>query len=270
MTRRKSLIFWAILFTIIVFLTTFSSFIAPFEPNEMNLEHVYATPGDGYLLGTDHLGRDVFSRLIEGGKVTLTVGIVSVIISLLIGVVYGGISGYFGGLVDSIMMRLLESLLTIPNLVIILAFQAVIQGSVWSLTLIIGVTSWLTTARIVRSEFIKLKKTEFVEMAKMFGTPLWKIITGHLLRNSFSAIFIVTLFNFAGAVFIEASLSFLGIGVSPAIPSWGNMLYYAQNDILIGAWWIGLFPGIMIFLTVLSINYIGESLKVENGGNENA
>lgn len=270
MKQRKPLTFWSIILAIIFLLTIFSSFIAPFEPNEMDLDQVYASPSANHLLGTDHLGRDVLSRLLEGGKVTLAIGIFSVIISLVIGVVYGGISGYFGGILDSVMMRLLEALLTIPSLIIILAFQAFVQGGVWSMTFIIGVTGWLTTARIVRSEFIKLKEAQFVKMAKMFGTPMRKIIMGHLLRNSLHAIFLVTLFNFAGAVFIEASLSFLGIGVSPTIPSWGNMLYYAQNDILIGAWWIGLFPGIMIFMTVLSINFIGESLKVQSGGQKNA
>jgi len=227
----------------------------------MNLDEVYISPGEGHLLGTDHLGRDVFSRLLEGGKVTLTVATISVLVSLVIGVLYGGISGYIGGLIDTVMMRFLEALITIPSLIIILAFQAFMQGGMWSMALIIGVTGWLVTARIVRSEFIRLKDAEFVKMAIMFGTPMWKIIFSHMLRNSIPAIFVVTLFNFAAAIFIEVSLSFLGIGVPPSIPSWGNMLYYAQNDILIGAWWIGLFPGIMIFITILAINFIGEALK---------
>ena len=159
------------------------------------------------------------------------------------------------------MMRFLEAFLSIPSLIFVLAFQAIMQGGMWEMALIIGVTGWFTTARIVRSEFIRLKEAEFVKMAKMFGTPVWKIITGHLLRNSIAPLFVVTMFNFAGAVFIEVSLSFLGIGVPPAIPSWGNMLYYAQNDFLIGAWWIGVFPGVLIFTTILSINFIGEALK---------
>lgn len=261
MKSRKTLIFWCTILGLIVITTIFSSLLSMYGPNEMNLDKVYAAPGNGHLLGTDHLGRDVFSRLLEGGKVTLTVAGVSVVLSLFLGVLYGGISGYVGGFVDAIMMRFLEALITIPSLIIILAFQAFMQGGLWSMALIIGITGWLVTARIVRSEFIRLKDAEFVKMAKMFGTPMWKIIFGHLLRNSVPAIFVVTLFNFAGAIFIEVSLSFLGIGVPPAIPSWGNMLYYAQNDILIGAWWIGLFPGIMIFVTILAINFIGEALK---------
>ena len=261
MKSRKSLLFWCAILGFIVMMTVFASVVAPYGPNDMDMDNVYGAPGEGHLLGTDHLGRDVFSRLLEGGKVTLTVASVSVLLSLVLGVLYGGISGYVGGIVDTIMMRLLEALITIPSLIIILAFQTVMQGGMWGMALIIGLTGWLVTARIVRSEFLRLKESEFVQMANMFGTPMWKIMTGHLLRNSVPAIFVVTLFNFAGAIFIEVSLSFLGIGIPPAIPSWGNMLYYAQNDILIGAWWIGLFPGIMIFITILAINFIGEGLK---------
>lgn len=261
MKSRKVLIFWCMILGLIVIMTTFAGLFSTYPANEMNMDKVYAPPGDGHLLGTDHLGRDVFSRLLEGGKVTLTVASVSVVLSLAIGVLYGGISGFVGGYVDKIMMRFLEALITIPSLILLLAFQAFMQGGMWSMALIIGITGWLVTARIVRSEFIRLKEAEFVKMATMFGTPVWKIIFSHMLRNSVPAIFVVTLFNFAGAVFIEVSLSFLGIGVPPAIPSWGNMLFYAQNDILIGAWWIGLFPGIMIFITILSVNFIGEALK---------
>lgn len=261
MKSRYALFFWCTVLGIIVLITAFASYLSPYGINEMNLDKVYASPGDGHLLGTDHLGRDVLSRLLEGGKVTLTVATVSVFLSLLIGILYGGISGYLGGIVDTVMMRLLEALLAIPSLIIVLAFQVFMQGSMWSMAFIIGVTGWLVTARIIRSEFLRLKEAEFVIMAKMFGTPTWKIILGHLLRNSVPAIFVVTLFNFASAIFTEVALSFLGIGIPPAIPSWGNMLYYAQNDILIGAWWIGLFPGIMIFMTILSINFIGESYK---------
>ncbi|MER2088711.1 MAG: ABC transporter permease [Sporosarcina sp.] len=261
MRPQKALTFWCAVLGIIVILTACASFLSSYGPNDMNLDEVYISPGEDHLLGTDHLGRDVFSRLLEGGKVTLTVASVSVLLSLVIGILYGGISGYVGGVVDTVMMRFLEALITIPSLIIILAFQAFMQGGMWSMALIIGITGWLVTARIVRSEFIRLKEAEFVKMATMFGTPIWKILFGHMLRNSVPAIFVVTLFNFAGAIFIEVSLSFLGIGVPPAIPSWGNMLYYAQNDILIGAWWIGLFPGVMIFVTILAINFIGEALK---------
>jgi len=265
MKSRKKLVFWCSLLGLILTLTLLSDYLATLPVNEMDLDSVYSPPGEGHLLGTDHLGRDVYSRLLQGGKVTLAVAGLSVALSFVIGVIYGGISGYAGGWTDSIMMRILEALISIPSLIFVLAFQAIMQGGIWGMIFIIGVTGWFTTARIVRSEFIRLKEAEYVKMAKMFGTPWWRIITGHLLRNSLPPLFVVTIFNLAGAVFIEVSLSFLGIGIPPAIPSWGNMLYNAQNDLLIGAWWIGLFPGLLIFLTILSVNFIGEALKDSEG-----
>lgn len=242
MKRRKSLVFWCAILTLIILFSFLGNFFSAFEPNEMNMDEIYTPPNQQHLLGTDHLGRDVLTRLLEGGKVTLAISAIAVLLGLGIGVVYGGISGYAGGIADAVMMRLLDAFIAIPSLIIVLAFQAMVQGGLWSLALIIGLTNWLVTARIVRSEFRRLKETEFIQVAKMLGTPRWKIFLKHLLRNIFPAVFVVTLFNFAGAVFMEASLSFLGIGVPPAIPSWGNMLYYAQNDILIGAWWIAFFP----------------------------
>lgn len=252
---------WLALLGIIVGTSLFSSLLAPFEPNAMDMNHIYEAPNLNHLLGTDQLGRDVLSRLLVGGKVTLFIAVVSVVLSSFIGILYGGLSGYVGGAVDAMMMRILEAFLTIPSLIIVLALQAIMQGSVWRMAIIMGITGWFVTARIVRSEFIRLKEMEFVQMAKMFRTSIWKILFSHLLRNSLPAIFVVTIFNFAGAIFTEVSLSFLGIGVPPAIPSWGTMLYTAQNDLLVGAWWIGLFPGLMIFVTILCVQAIGSTFQ---------
>ena len=196
MKSRKKLVFWCSLLGVILVLTLFSDLLATQPVNEMDLDSVYAPPGDGHLLGTDHLGRDVFSRLLQGGKVTLTVAGLSVALSFAIGVIYGGISGYVGGWADSVMMRVLEAFISIPSLIFVLAFQAIMQGGMWEMTFIIGVTGWFTTARIVRSEFIRLKDAEYVKMAKMFGTPVWRIITGHLLRNSLAPLFVVTIYQF--------------------------------------------------------------------------
>ncbi|MED4888358.1 ABC transporter permease [Lysinibacillus fusiformis] len=259
--QRKYPIFWFVLLALIFTTTIFSSLLVPFEPNVMDMNQIYQAPNATHLLGTDQLGRDVLSRLLVGGKVTLLIATVSVVLSSIIGIIYGGISGYFGGVIDAVMMRILEAFLTIPSLVIVLALQAIMQGSVWRMAMIMGITGWFVTARIVRSEFIRLKEQEFVQMAKMFRTPLWKILFGHLLRNCIPAIFVVTIFNFAGAIFTEVSLSFLGIGVPPATPSWGTMLYTAQNDLLVGAWWMGLFPGLLIFITILCVQVIGGTFK---------
>ncbi|MHA6261009.1 ABC transporter permease [Sporosarcina sp. CAU 1771] len=263
MKKQRKLLVWSSFLVCIFLMTIFASFLTPYEPNGMNMDPVYEAPSNSHLLGTDHLGRDVLTRLLEGGKVTLTVAVFSTVLSLVIGLVYGGISGYYGGKLDTFLMRLLEVLLTIPSLLVILVFQAFMQGNIWSILLIIGLTSWYTTARIIRTEFLKLKDLEFVQVAKMIGTPVWKILFDHLLRNSIHAVFVITLFNFAGAIFIEVSLSFLGIGVPPAIPSWGNMLYHAQSDFGAGAWWIGIFPGLFIVFTVMAIHFIGGSISTK-------
>lgn len=265
MRKQRYPIFWLVLLALIFTTTIFSSLLAPFEPNVMDMNQIYQAPNATHLLGTDQLGRDVLSRLLVGGKVTLFIAIVSVVLSSIIGIIYGGISGYFGGAIDAVMMRILEAFLTIPSLVIVLALQAMMQGSMWRMAMVMGITGWFVTARIVRSEFIRLKEQEFVQMAKMFRTPLWKILFGHLLRNCMPAIFVVIIFNFAGAIFTEVSVSFLGIGVPPATPSWGTMLYTAQNDLLVGAWWMGLFPGLLIFITILCVQVIGGTFK--QGGN---
>ncbi|MGK4115596.1 ABC transporter permease [Lysinibacillus capsici] len=263
--EQKMLIFWLVILGLLVGFTLFSSWLVPFEPNAMDMNHIYEAPNGIHLLGTDQLGRDVLSRLLVGGRVTLFIATLSVVLSSIIGIIYGGISGYFGGAIDAVMMRILEAFLTIPSLVIVLALQAIMQGSVWRMAMIMGCTGWFVTARIVRSEFIRLKELEFIHMAKMFRTPLWKILVRHLLRNSLPAIFVVTIFNFAGAIFTEVSLSFLGIGVPPSIPSWGTMLYTAQNDLLVGAWWMGLFPGMFIFVTILCVQAIGSRFKQRGG-----
>ena len=259
--QRKMPLIWFVLLCIIFSATIFSSQLAPYDPNAMDMNHIYEAPHGVHILGTDQLGRDVFSRILIGGKVTLFIAVVSVMLSSIIGIIYGGICGYFGGALDAVMMRILEAFLTIPSLVIVLALQAMMQGNVWRMAMIMGITGWFVTARIVRSEFMRLKEMEFVQMAKMFNTPLWKILFGHLLRNSLPAVFVVTIFNFAGAIFTEVSLSFLGIGVPPTTPSWGTMLYTAQNDLLVGAWWIGLFPGILIFVTILCVQVLGSTFK---------
>lgn len=265
MFNSRGLYLWGGLLLAVFMLSLLAPFFTRYDPVEVDLHSVFSPPDSNHWLGTDHLGRDVWSRLLYGGRASLAVAFVSVLISSIIGVVYGGISGYIGGWIDQFMMRILEALLAIPTLVIILAMQAFVQGGIWSLILIIGLTGWMPAARVVRSQVLELKGQGFVQAAYLLGTPAWKIFSIHLLRNSLAGIFVITVFQCAGAIFTEVSLTFLGIGLPPEMPSWGNMLSFAQKDILLGAWWVALFPGLMIVLTLLSINFIGESLKRKFG-----
>ena len=265
MKENRGIKIWGGILLTIILLSVFSNLFTSYSPVDVNLGKVFMQPSKNHILGTDNMGRDVYTRIIYGGRVSLSVSILAVLISTIIGVLFGGISGYIGGWFDSFMMRILDALLAIPSLIIMLALQAIIKGGVVSMILVIGFTGWMSTARIVRSQFIELKEKEFVKAAVILGTPSWRIMLDHLLRNSLSGIFVIAIFNCAHAVFTEVSLSFLGIGIPPQIPSWGNMLSNAQNDILIGAWWVALFPGIMIVISMLSINFLGESLKNKFG-----
>lgn len=261
----RSLLLWGGILTVIVLLAVFANVFATHNPTEVNLKNVFSSPSANNVFGTDNMGRDIYSRILYGGRISLSVSILSVLLSTVVGTLFGGISGYIGGWLDSLMMRILEALLAIPTLIIMMALQAITRGGTVSLILIIGLTGWMTTARIVRSQFMELKEKEFVKAAHILGTPPWKILVNHLLRNSLSAIFVIAIFNCAHAVFTEVSLSFLGIGIPPQTPSWGNMLNNAQNDMLIGAWWGGVFPGLMIVVSLLAINFLGEALKKKYG-----
>lgn len=259
--KNKGHVIWITLLVLILLSSVFAPIISHHSPYEVELAKVLQEPNNIHIMGTDSMGRDIFSRILYGGRVSLSVGIFSVIISTIIGVIYGGISGYFGGRVDSIMMRILDTFLAVPTLIVMLALQSIIRGGVISIILVIGCTSWLSTARIARSQFAELRGKNFVKAAVVMGTPVWKILITHLLKNSMPAIVVISTLNCAQSIFMEVSMSFLGIGVPQGTPSWGNMLNNAQNDILSGAWWVALFPGLTIILSMLCINFIGEYLK---------
>lgn len=261
MKSKKSHVIWITILLIVIFGAIFAPFIAHNSPYDVNLSKVLQSPNNSNIMGTDAMGRDIFSRILYGGRVSLSVGIFSVMISTTIGIIYGGISGYFGGRLDNCMMRLLDTFLAIPTLIIMLALQTIIRGGLVSIILVIGCTSWLATARIVRSQFAELRDKNFVKAAIVMGTPTWKILINHLLKNGMPAIVVIATLNCAQSIFMEVSMSFLGIGVPQGTPSWGNMLNNAQNDILSGAWWVVVFPGITIIISMLCINFIGEYLK---------
>ncbi|NFD17725.1 ABC transporter permease [Clostridium botulinum] len=259
--NKKSYKIWIIVFSIIILSSVFAPIITKFKPYEVEITKVLIKPNKIHIMGTDSMGRDVFSRILYGGRVSLSVALLSVLISTTIGTLYGVISGYFGGKIDSVMMRILDTFLAIPTLVIMLALQSIIRGGITSMIIIMGLTGWLQTARIVRSQVMSIKNKNYVKAARVLGTPIYKIMINHLLRNSLPAVLVISVLNCAQAVFTEVSMSFLGIGVPEGMPSWGSMLNCAQNDILSGAWWIAFYPGIFTVISMLSINFIGEGIK---------
>lgn len=244
----------------VTFAAVFAPLIAPFDPNELHLDAILKAPCSEFPLGTDRLGRDVLSRLLYGGRVSLWVGFVAVGISISIGALLGLVSGYFGGLVDEIVMRFVDIMLCFPSFFLILAVVAFLEPSLFNIMVVIGLTSWMGVARLVRAETLTLREREFVSAARLAGTSTWRIMTRHILPNAMAPVTISAILGVGGAILIESGLSFLGLGVQPPQASWGNMLMDGKS-VIEEASWLSLFPGLAILITVLGYNLLGESLR---------
>jgi len=232
----------------------------PYKPDEVNLQEVLSPPSKEHPLGTDELGRDVLARILWGGRVSMLVGFVAVGISTLVGILFGALAGYYGKWVESIIMRFVDIMLCFPTFFLILAVIAFLEANIWNIMAIIGLTSWMGVARLVRAEFLSLKEREFVLAAKSIGASSFRIIFHHILPNALGPVFVSAILGIGNAILVESALSFLGIGIQPPSPSWGNMLT-SGKDYLEVAWWLSLFPGLAILLTVLGFNLLGEGLK---------
>ena len=235
-------------------------FLAPYDPLAIDVAHVLEPPSLQHLCGTDLLGRDVFSRLLYGARISLEVGVLAVGISLAIGVVLGALAGYFGGLIDTFISRLIDIMLCFPTIFLILAVIAYLEPSIINIMVVIGLTSWMGVARLVRAEFLSLKERDFVLAEKALGASHWRIIFHHILPNALPPILVSATLGVGSAILVESALSFLGLGVQPPTPSWGNMLTEGKETLEI-AWWLSFFPGLAILITVLGFNLLGEAIQ---------
>ncbi len=236
--------------------------IARKNPYTVDLSSYRKPPSAKHLLGTDAAGRDVFSRLLYAGRVSLSVGLVAVSIYTAIGLVLGALGGFFGGWVDSVVMRLADVFLSFPSLIIIITMVSVLGPSVYNVMLAIGLLGWPAIARLLRGDLLSLREREFVTAARAIGVPSHRIIVRHLLPNALAPIIVAATFGIANAILLEAGLSFLGLGVQPPTASWGNMLTNAQSITVLATMpWLWLPPGFMIAVAVLSINFIGDGLR---------
>jgi peptide/nickel transport system permease protein len=218
-------------------------------------------PGREHWLGTDDVGSDVLCRLIHGSRISLSVGFVAVGLSTVIGIIIGAILGYFGGKVDFLGMRVVEIMMAIPTFFLIITIVAFFPRSLFNIMIVIGITSWTEDARFIRAEFFRLRNQDFVQAAVSLGLPLRSILFRHMLPNGIAPVLVNATFGIAGAIFIEAALSFLGFGVAPPMPSWGQMLSLGVSTTGRFLWWLTLFPGMAIFFTVLTYNLVGEALR---------
>ena len=249
----------------IIILITFliagsAALIAPRDPGKTDVSLKLKPPSLHHYLGTDQLGRDVFSRMLHGAKVSLSVGFVAVAISILIGILVGAVAGYYGGWVDSLLMRFVDIMLCFPSFFLILTVVALLGPSLFKVMVVIGITSWMGTSRFVRAEFLSLRERDFVQAAKALGVRDPRIIFRYILPNALAPVFVTATLDVASAILVEAGLSFLGFGVQPPAPSWGNILTEGRTYIF-DAWWLTVFPGLAILITVLSFNLVGEGLR---------
>jgi len=249
-----------IIIVMIFLLSMLAPIIAPYDPDDINVKAILLGPSWQHWMGTDGLGRDVLSRMLFGGRISLLVGLVAVGISTAIGIVLGAIAGYYRGWVDTLIMRLVDVMLSIPSFFLILAVIAFLTPSIVNVMIVIGLTSWMGVTRLVRAEFLSLSGREFVQASRTLGAKDARLIFTHLLPNSLTPIIVSSVLGVAGAVLMESGLSFLGLGVQAPQASWGNILTDGKDYIQF-AWWLSLFPGLAILITVLGYNLLGEGLR---------
>ncbi len=234
--------------------------IAPYDPSAIDVDSILLPPSAQHLFGTDDLGRDVFTRMLYGAGISLKVGFVAVGIATIIGVLLGAVAGYYGGVIDLVIMRFVDIMLCFPSFFLILAVIAFLEPSIFNIMAVIGLTSWMGITRLVRAEFLSLKERDFVLAVKAMGAKSPRIIFLHILPNAMAPVLVAATLGIASAVLVESALSFLGIGVQPPTPSWGNILTLGQSTLGV-AWWLSLFPGMAILITVLGYNLLGEGIR---------
>jgi len=234
--------------------------LAPWDPNRPDVKKILDPPSRAHLLGTDQLGRDVFSRMLYGSRVSLAVGFVSVGIAAAIGIVLGSLAGYNGGMVDGFVMRLVDLMLVFPRFFLLLAVLAFLTPSIWTIMAVIGLTGWMGVTRLVRAEFLSLKEREFVVWSQNVGASGFRVIWRHILPNALAPVLVAMTLGIPAAILTESGLSFLGIGVPPPHATWGNILNEGKETIEIG-WWLSVYPGLAILVTVLSYNLLGEGIR---------
>lgn len=259
--RHRTAVLAGVVLAVVVLLALAAPLVAPYPPDYIDLAARARPPGPEHPLGTDRLGRDIASRLLFGARVSLFVAATAILLATALGTLVGLVAGYFGGWVDAVLSRTVDALLSMPTFFILVAVQSLLPPSVWNVVGIIGLTVWLGLARVVRGQVLSLREREFILAARALGVPTGRVITRHLLPNVVGPVIVFATLGVADAILIEAALSFLGLGIPPFEASWGNMLTDGQVAALSGAWWIPLFPGLVILITALAVNLVGDGLQ---------
>lgn len=258
--RNKAAVISTVILTFMIVLAAFAPYFAPHDPNKLDFFGQLAPPSVEHWLGTDEVGRDVFSRLLYGGRVSLLVGFVSATLSVVIGILVGGIAGYFGGIADAVLMRITDGMLSIPIFFFMLVIMAIFGSGLTQIVIVIGATSWMSIARVVRGEVMQVKQFPYTEAAVALGARAHHIIWKHLIPQTIPSVIVAATLGVANAILLESALSYLGLGIQPPAASWGNMLQASQSYI-----WsqplLALWPGLLIFLAVMAFNSFGDGIR---------
>ncbi len=235
--------------------------VSPYDAERTQLLSIFEPPSLAHPMGTDSLGRDLATRILYGGRVSLSVGLLAVAVAITVGTLVGAVSGFYGRLIDAVLMRFVDMMYSIPSLFLLILLGVYFRGlSVGAIVVVLGLLRWMTTARLVRAQFLSLKQREFVEAARAIGARDVRIIVRHILPNTLAPIIVTATLGVASAIIAESTLSFLGLGIQPPTPSWGNMLKDATQDMELAPW-TAVYPGLFIFLAVVSINFVGDGLR---------
>lgn len=258
--RHRAAVVGTVLLIFFVLGATLGPAISPYDQYEIRLDRMVQPPSLAHPLGTDDLGRDELTRVLGGGRISVSLGLMATVIAVVIGGAVGSMAGFYGGRVESVLMRLTDLMISFPQLFLMMFFSALFGKTVLSIAVVIGTLSWMNVARLVRASFLSIKQEDYVLAAHAIGAGSPAIITRHILPNAMGPIIVAGTLGVAQAIITESALSYLGLGVQLPVASWGSMLRLAQNQ-LTTAWWLALFPGLMIVFTVLSINFMGDGLR---------
>lgn len=259
--RNKLAVVGLVVIIILYSVAILAPLLQRYDPNVLNPGMRSQPPSAEHWMGTDRNTRDVWARLIVGARVSLSAGFAAVVIVMMIGTTLGALAGFFGGIVDQLVMRATDILLAVPQILLLITAASLFEPGLRTTIAVIGLTSWPGTARLVRGQFLALKNQEYITAARAIGANPVRIMIRHLFPNALAVIIVQTTLWLSAAILLEASLSYLGLGVRPPTPSWGNMLQDGQRELLSGTWWLTLFPGLAIFITVLSFNMMGDGLR---------
>jgi peptide/nickel transport system permease protein len=269
--KHRMAVIGMITLILLIIACVFGPYISPYDVERSNVREIGQPPSLAHPFGTDELGRDLLTRILAGGRISLSVGAMSMLVAVTIGITVGSLAGFYGGRTDNILMRFTDVVLTLPRLFLLILMVLILRSINWpylqesggtiAIILVLGLLSWMGIARLVRGAFLSLREMEFVEAARSLGLSNRRIIVRHILPNAITPVIVAATLGMAGAIISESGLSFLGFGVQPPTPTWGNMLSNAQTQMIKRQFWMAIFPGLMIFITVISINYIGDGLR---------